>query len=421
MPGGGIRSGAGTGAALLVYATGLVQGLALVCFPAASSILTAPTGYDLSASQYGLMFAPQVVLAITAAALTPVWARRWTLQRVLLAGLTANLLAMLLLVLSQFSAPSGTAYLLLLGATGALGFGFGSCVSALNTFAAALVPGREDRSVLTLNVLLGLGTALAPVLIAVLLPSWWLLPLGVSVALVVAIGATLRIRLNPGAAPAPATGPASSRLPGRFWWYGAAVVLYGICETLFGNWSSLYLSGERGLSVSVASAALAAFWACVTIGRVIVAVLPARFPPTAVYLVLPVLIVGATIAVSAAQAPAAAVLAYAAAGLACSAMLPLSVSFAGREFPRLGATSAGELIAGYQVGYGITAFGVAPLMAATGLLMSGVYLTGAAVAVALAFVALVIARGAALRRAGPPTRTAVPASDVPASDVPERS
>jgi fucose permease len=130
-------------------------------------------------------------------------------------------------------------------------------------------------------------------------------------------------------------------------------VLYGITETLFGNWSSLYLSGQRGLGVATASAALAAFWACVTVGRVIVAVLPARIPATAVYLLLPVLIVGANVAVSGASTAATAVLAYAAAGLACSAMLPLSISFAGREFPRLGATSASELIAGYQIGYGV--------------------------------------------------------------------
>ena len=47
------------------------------------------------------MFLPQVVPAITAAALSPVGRRRWSLQRVLQAGLTANLLAMLLLVASQ--------------------------------------------------------------------------------------------------------------------------------------------------------------------------------------------------------------------------------------------------------------------------------------------------------------------------------
>ena len=49
---------------LTVQAAGLVQGIALVTFPAASGIFTSRTGYDLTSSQYGLMFAPQVVTAI---------------------------------------------------------------------------------------------------------------------------------------------------------------------------------------------------------------------------------------------------------------------------------------------------------------------------------------------------------------------
>lgn len=389
------------GASPLVYGAGLAQGLALVCFPAAASVLTSPSGYALSATQYGFMFAPQVILAITAAALTPVLARRWSLQRVFGIGLVADLLAMLLLVVSLWPAPSTLAYVILLFATGCLGIGFGACVSSLNQFAAALRPGREDRSVLTLNVMLGLGTALAPVLIAVLLPDWWILPLIVSAALVVPLVATWRIRLDPGS-PAPTASRATpgarrAALPARFWWYVAAVVLYGICETLFGNWSSLYLSGERHLPVAAASAALAAFWAFVTIGRVIVALLPARIPSWAVYILLPFLIALSSLAVASASAPTAAVLAYAAAGLACSAMLPLSVSFAEREFARWGSTSSGELIAGYQVGYGIAAFGVAPLTAATGMTIGSVYVVGAGVAVLLAAAAITISRGRAIR------------------------
>ena len=38
---------------LLVYITALAQGLALVTFPAASSIFTSPDGYGFSASRYG--------------------------------------------------------------------------------------------------------------------------------------------------------------------------------------------------------------------------------------------------------------------------------------------------------------------------------------------------------------------------------
>ena len=42
-----------------VYAAGLVQGVVLVTFPAASTIFTAPGGYGLSSTQYGLMFLPR--------------------------------------------------------------------------------------------------------------------------------------------------------------------------------------------------------------------------------------------------------------------------------------------------------------------------------------------------------------------------
>ncbi len=51
---------------LAIYAAGLVQGIVLVTFPAASTIFTAPGSYHLSSSQYGTMFVPQVITAITA-------------------------------------------------------------------------------------------------------------------------------------------------------------------------------------------------------------------------------------------------------------------------------------------------------------------------------------------------------------------
>ena len=53
----------------VVYAAGVVQGIALVTFPAASTILTDPAEYDLSETQYGALFLPQVVTAIAAALL----------------------------------------------------------------------------------------------------------------------------------------------------------------------------------------------------------------------------------------------------------------------------------------------------------------------------------------------------------------
>ena len=50
-----------------VYGAGLVQGVALVAFPASSAILTSPQYYDLSSTAYGALFLPQAAAAILAA------------------------------------------------------------------------------------------------------------------------------------------------------------------------------------------------------------------------------------------------------------------------------------------------------------------------------------------------------------------
>ncbi|HEU4399950.1 MAG TPA: MFS transporter [Actinomycetota bacterium] len=161
--------------AKVVYAAGLVQGIVLVTFPAASTIFTDPGEYDLSNTQYGTMFLPQVLTAITASLLGGSLARRFGSKRVYLVGLLANLVSMALLIVSQFVAGDPIAYGLLLAATACLGMGFGLTTPTLNILTAVFHPTRVDTSVLTLNALLGLGTALAPVFVAIFvgLGFWW--------------------------------------------------------------------------------------------------------------------------------------------------------------------------------------------------------------------------------------------------------
>ena len=79
---------------LTVYAVGLFQGLSLVAVPAAATILTSPSGYDLSKSRYGLLFLPQVVMAILGSLALPTLSRRVGFKRVLLAGIVADPVAM---------------------------------------------------------------------------------------------------------------------------------------------------------------------------------------------------------------------------------------------------------------------------------------------------------------------------------------
>jgi predicted MFS family arabinose efflux permease len=63
------------------------------------------------------------------------------------------------------------------------------------------------------------------------------------------------------------------------------------------------------------------------------------------------------------DAPALGVLACGLAGLGCSARPPLTISFGQEELPASSAAVAGGVIAFYQVGYGIAAFGIGPLLA----------------------------------------------------------
>src|SRR6516164_2067241 len=83
----------------VVYAAGTVQGVALVTFPAASTIFTSPSYYGLSSTAYGAMFLPQAVTAIASSLLGARLTRSWGIKRVFLIGLIANLSAMLLLLL----------------------------------------------------------------------------------------------------------------------------------------------------------------------------------------------------------------------------------------------------------------------------------------------------------------------------------
>ncbi|MGC1281386.1 MAG: MFS transporter [Streptosporangiaceae bacterium] len=390
-----------------VNVAGLVQGIALVTFPAASTIFTAKGSYDLSSSQYGLMFVPQMITAVTAALLSagligPGLATRLGERTVYVAGLVADLAAMLLLIVSWLVVHEhAAAYGLLLAATACLGAGFGLAVPALNTLAAAFHPQAVDRSVLVLNALLGLGTALAPVFVAIFvsLGFWTGLPILAAVLLVglllVSMRLPLRPAVQPGAASQSAVGSPGSggRIPAGLWLFGAFAILYGFCETMNGNWSQLDIT-SLGVASSTAAVALTAFWAVVTAGRVLFAAIQRWLPSRATYHILPFLLAGAflVIAVLPKHAPLASVGAFALAGLGCSALLPLTISIGQEKLTRYQVAVAGGVIACYQLGYGLAAFGVGPLVDA-GVRLPVIFGFSAAVAAGMGLLSLAVAHG----------------------------
>jgi len=386
-----------------VYAAGLVQGVALVTFPAASSILTSPDYYGLTSTAYGGLFLPQAVAAISGALAGAGLTRRYGVKRIFLAGLVADVASMSLLVVSQLFIGDGPLpYAMLLLATTFLGIGFGLVVPAINTLASAFFAAAADRAVLYLNALLGLGTALAPVLVAIFvgLGVWWGLPAVVAVLLVALIGASVGLPLRAGGAPGPgaAPGDASARprqaLPTRFWLFAAFALLYGVVETMNGNWATLFMTRDVGAPTATASIALTAFWGMVTVGRVAFAAIERRFPETNTYRLLPFVAAVALVVIAGlpSGSDAAAIAAFGLAGLGCSALLPLTISFGQRGLVAMGASVAAVLIAFYQIGYGLSAFGVGPLVDSAGIGLPSIYRATAIVAVVLGVLSFAVVR-----------------------------
>ena len=351
----------------VVYAAGAVQGIVLVTFPAASTIFTDPHRYDLSNTQYGVLFLPQVATAILASLLGASFGRRFGTKPVYLAGLASGLVSMLLLIVSQFfESDTSVAFPLLLVATAFLGVGFGLTVPALNTLTAAFHPAGVESSVLVLNALLGLGTALAPVFVAIFvgLGFWWGLPVMSAALLTALFLRSLGLPLRSGARAAARAATAAAGIPRRYWMFAAFAVLYGVCETVNGNWSQLDMTSELGASTTEAAIALTVFWAMVTVGRVVFAAVDRWLAVRTTYHVLPFLLAGIFVVIAFLPdgATAAGIVAFAVAGLGCSALLPLTIGFGEKELAAMAAALAGGVIAFYQLGYGIAAFGVGPLI-----------------------------------------------------------
>jgi MFS family permease len=381
---------------LTVYAAGLIQGVALVTFPAANAVFTSSSDYGLSSTEYGGMFVPQALMAIISSLLGAGLRKRLGTKRIYMMGLFANLLAMTLLVASRFVMKDHSlACGILLVATGCMGIGFGFTVPAVNTFAAAFFPKKVDRAVLALNALLGLGTALAPVFIAVFvgLGIWWGLPLLVGALILGLLLFSAGQSLKDGAKSS-AAHKGKIKIPARFWIFATFALLYGVCETMNGNWAVPYMTKHFGASAFMASLALAVFWTMVTAGRILFAAIEKWFPERMVCRVLPFVIAVAFVATACVPKTNSffGILSFSLAGLGCSALLPLTISFGQKELTTIAASAAGGLIAFYQIGYGIAAFGVGSLQTWAALDLNIIYGGTTAVALAMAAVSFAVTR-----------------------------
>lgn len=144
------------------------------------------------------------------------------------------------------------------------------------------------------------------------------------------------------------------------------------------------------MKATSATYALAAFWAAVTLGRLIIASVSTRMDSSRIYVVLPWAIALALVIAPEADTVGGSISLFALAGLACSGFFPMTIGYGESRFPSIVEIAAGWLIAAYQIGYGLAAFGGGALQDTISL--ATLFRITAGLTVAMVVMALIIAR-----------------------------
>ncbi|NNM61164.1 MAG: MFS transporter [Steroidobacteraceae bacterium] len=337
---------------LAVYGAGILQGAAFVLVPSLGKILEGAP-YLYAPSAYGILYFPEILGAVIGAIAAARLQRAAGGGTVMRAGLIANMVGMALLTLASLTAGT-PAYLAILGETLCLGVGFGLTLAALNPYAAQLFTRAPTTAITVLNALVGAATALAPLALdgCRRLGYWGLLPLALLA------GFALLLTIAPRSANAKGARSAAASADGGtafgMWPFALAVLLYAIAEGSFSSWAQIYVSGIGGAATSTAALALSAFWAGMTLLRLVLGLVPERGPARRTLFVIAALGIGASFVLLSYLTSTNALLAgYALAGASCSIYYPYVMAFGLAAWPTRSVAFAGLMVAALMIGEGI--------------------------------------------------------------------
>lgn len=337
---------------LPIYLMAILQGMAFTTLPAASNFITATSGLGLTVSKYGQLFLPMVLGSILSSFLAGILARRCGLKVLFLTFTLFNILAMSFFSSLAFFSLNTFAMLLVMMLF--LGIGFGGMISCLNPFVLFYFPQKANSAITALHACLGIGTAIGPLLFSFFLKidCWFLQPLLLASLFLGFSGMGYILLANPHSIVKDSAqiGKASQKNTALVV-FAMIAFLYGLLETSFGNWGSLFLFQERNLSSSAANFTLATFWFFVTFGRVATAWVITKLPASKIYQGLPWILVGSLCLLTRIDSPLTSTFVFACAGLGCSAFLPLTISLASMRYISSASYVSGLLMAIYMIGY----------------------------------------------------------------------
>jgi FHS family glucose/mannose:H+ symporter-like MFS transporter len=352
---------------LLIFATffliGLVQGVGFTTIPSASNFLTSSSGFAFNPEQYGALFLPMFAGAIFASFFGGSIAKKIGIKSVFSIGQIFNIISMLIFAVSGlYLKEISVSLLLLMILMLCVGLGFGAALTSLNSFAFFFFPKRPKTALTALHSCLGIGTAIGPLAFNYFLNhgAWWYDPIWIGTLYVLLLLAALVGFPNPhqltvGKKTSSKKFPVASPI---LWSFIAIALLYGICETTFGNWGPILLHQGKHLIPASADLALSLFWGIITLGRIATVFLSFVVPARYLYCSLPPIILIGLALLCPSVKESWIFLSFAIAGLGCSAMLPLSIGFAQERFTSIAPLISGVMIGTYMLGFGLASQGV---------------------------------------------------------------
>lgn len=350
-----------------VYGAAFAQGAVGIAFAATSGILK--TEFGVQETTYGALFLPMLGVATIGSLCGPGILERASLRGLYLQGAAVLVLAMVGLGLLPLL-PVGTLVPALVAIAVLLGAGLALHGLAINTAAMEIAPQARTAALSALHGTLGLGCALGPAMVAALRARgvWWLAPLILAVGIgLPAFSTWLRTPRVFRARGARSERISWAGLPLRFHLFAVPGFFYGVSESTLVNWAVLYFIGTKGLSLAAGAAALSAFWIAMTAGRFLASFVLRRIPMVPFCAVLFVAMSAAFCAVRFARTETQAIVAYAFAGLSCSAVVPLLIGLFAANSDRPSAQVTAYYTAALLAGIGFASVGVGPIGALVGM------------------------------------------------------
>ena len=243
-------------------------------------------------------------------------------------------------------------------ATVPVGIGLGIVDGGMNSLVLDLSRRRPGGALNLLHLFFSLGAAGSPFVVGRLVSAGveWrgiVASTGVAALLIAALLSTQRMpsgRVDRSTRPSlesVADGRTRRRSVLPFLVLALAIALYVSAEVGVSSWVVRFLSSS---SVDAATGTLAAFWACLTVSRLLAARVADRFPPAAFAAVCAICGGAALVAAIASPWPTVAMVLFAACGFAFGPVYPMIMSIGGRLFPRRLAAVTGGLAGSAVIG-----------------------------------------------------------------------